>query len=99
MFACVYIPDFPVEAIVRAEPELREQPVAVVEGRPPLLKVLAVNERARQFGIEVGMTQVQARGYAPSLQLRKRAPLQEQAAAAALIDCACAISPRVFGEA
>src|SRR5580704_4612332 len=39
MFACIYIPDFPVEAIVRVEPRLREQAVAVLEGRPPLPRV------------------------------------------------------------
>jgi nucleotidyltransferase/DNA polymerase involved in DNA repair len=99
MFACVYIPDFPVEAIMRVEPELRERAVAMVEGRPPLLKVVAVNERARQLGVAAGMSQVQAQGYAPSVELRKRTPLQEQAAHAALMDCACAVSPRVHGEA
>jgi len=99
MFSCVYIPDFPAEAIVRLEPELREQPLAVVEGKPPLLKVLAVNERGRQCGIEIGMTQVQAQGYVASIEMRKRAPGQEQAAHAALMDCACAMSPRVYGEA
>jgi nucleotidyltransferase/DNA polymerase involved in DNA repair len=99
LFACVYIPDFAVEAIVRVEPELREQAVAVVEGKAPLLHVIATNERARQLGVEVGMTQVQAQGYAASLELRRRSLLQEQAAHAALMDCACAMSPRVHGQA
>ena len=40
MFACIYIPDFPVEAIVRGEPLLREHAVAVLEGKPPLVRVL-----------------------------------------------------------
>src|ERR1019366_3587524 len=40
MFACIYIPDFPVEAIVRVEPWLREQAVAVLEGKPPLVRVV-----------------------------------------------------------
>ena len=60
MFAAIYIPDFPVEAMVRAEPELREQAVAVVEGTPPLGHVVAVNERAAQAGVEPGMTRLQA---------------------------------------
>ncbi len=59
-FAAIYIPDFPVEAMVRAEPELREQAVAVVEGTPPLVHVVAVNERAAQAGVEPGMTRLQA---------------------------------------
>jgi protein ImuB len=59
-FAAIYIPDFPVEAMVRAEPELREQAVAVVEGTPPLVHIVAVNERAAQAGVEPGMTRLQA---------------------------------------
>ena len=59
MFACIYIPDFPVEAIVRVEPWLREQAVAVLEGKPPLVRVVALNEKARCLGMEVGMTKLQ----------------------------------------
>ncbi len=62
LFAAIYVPDFPVEAMVRAEPELREQAVAVVEGTPPLGHVVAVNERAAQAGVEPGMTRLQAEG-------------------------------------
>ncbi len=60
MFACIYIPDFPVEAIVRVEPWLREQAVAVLEGKPPLVRVVALNEKARCLGMDVGMTKLQA---------------------------------------
>ena len=60
MFACIYIPDFPVEAIVRVEPWLREQAVAVLEGKPPLVRVVALNEKARCLGMEAGMTKLQA---------------------------------------
>jgi len=64
MFACIYVPDFPVEAIVRAEPLLREQAVAVLEGKPPLVRVIALNEKARLLGMEVGMTKLQAAVFA-----------------------------------
>ncbi len=60
MFACICIPDFPVEAIVRVEPWLRKQAVAVLEGKPPQVRVVALNENARRLGIEVGMTKLQA---------------------------------------
>ena len=45
-FACIFVPDFPVEALLRAEPELRSQTVVVLEGKAPLQKVLAGNEKA-----------------------------------------------------
>src|SRR5271166_4134964 len=64
MFTCIYISDFPVEAIVRAEPLLREQAVAVLEGKPPLVRVVALNEKARLLGMEVGMTKLQAAVFA-----------------------------------
>jgi protein ImuB len=60
MFACIYIPDFPVAAIVRTEPLLREHAVAVLDGKPPQVRVFALNDKARQLGIEIGMTKLQA---------------------------------------
>lgn len=64
MFACTYIPDFPVEAINRAEPLLREKAVAVLDGRPPVVRVMALNEKARSLGMEIGMTKLQAAVFA-----------------------------------
>jgi protein ImuB len=93
-FACIYIPNFPVAAILRAEPELRAKPVAVFEGNPPLEKVLAVNERAAALGIAPEMTRAQAE-LCTEVALRPRSPLQESAAHAALLDCAQSFSPRI----
>ena len=64
MFACIYVPDFPVEAIVRAEPLLRERAVAVLEGKAPVVRVVALNEKARLLGMEIGMTKLQAEVFA-----------------------------------
>jgi protein ImuB len=105
MFVCVYIPDFPVEAVVRVEPELRELAVAVVEGEPPMVNVVATNDRARSVGVESGLTQMQAEErlrvacVAKQWQIRRRSPQQEQAATAALLDSVCAFSPRVEATA
>src|SRR5215469_5275900 len=60
MFACVYIPDFPMAAIVRAEPLLRENAVAVLDGKPPQVRVFALNDKARLLGMEIGMTKLQS---------------------------------------
>ncbi len=93
-FACIYVPDFPVEAILRAEPELRSKAVAVVEGKPPLEKISGGNEDARRAGISTGMTKLQAE-LCDHLVLRDRSELQEMAAHQALLDCAQSFSPRV----
>ena len=60
MFACIYIPDFPVAAIVRSEVQLRDRAVAVLDGKPPQVRVAALNEKARLLGMDVGMTKLQA---------------------------------------
>ena len=86
-FACIFVSDFPVEALLRAEPDLRSQAVAVLEGKVPLQKIFAVNEKARRAGVSPGMTRLQVEA-CPDLVLRARSSLQETAAHAALLDCA-----------
>jgi protein ImuB len=94
MFAAIFIPDFALEAIVRAEPLLRERPVAVLEGAPPLERVIIANARAQAAGAVMGLTKAQAE-QAPGVILRARSSDQEAAAHAALLDCAHAFSPQV----
>jgi protein ImuB len=94
MFACIFVPNFPVAAVFRAEPELRARAVAIFEGKPPLEKVFAVNESASRLGIAPGMTKAQAE-LCSELTLRPRSLLQEAAAHAVLLDCAQSFSPCV----
>jgi protein ImuB len=94
MFACIFVPNFPVAAVFRAEPELRARAVAIFEGKPPLEKVFAVNQGAARMGITPGMTKAQAE-LCSGLTLRPRSLLQESAAHAALLDCAQSFSPCV----
>src|SRR5258708_40109355 len=102
LFACIYVPDFPVQAVVRNQnaaasagaANLREKPVAVLDGTPPIVNVIATNENARMAGIDVGMTKMQAEA-CPSAVLLRRSLMQEESAHAALLDCGQAFSPRV----
>ena len=93
-FACIFVPDFPVEALLRAEPDLRGQALAVLEGKAPLQTIFALNEKARCAGVSTGMTKLQVEACS-GLMLRPRSLLQEAAAHAALLDCAQSFSPRV----
>jgi protein ImuB len=93
-FACIYVPNFPMAAALRAEPELRVRAVGILEGKPPLETILAVNEKAAGMGIAPGMTKAQAELCA-ELALRQRSAQQESAAHAALLDCAQSFSPCV----
>ena len=93
-FACIYVPNFPVAAALRAEPELQAHALAILEGKPPLEKIIAVDEKAARAGIAPGMTKAQAE-LCPELALRSRSMLQESTAHAALLDCAQSFSPCV----
>jgi len=93
-FACLFVPDFPAQAVVRLEPELRGKPVAILAGAPPATKVFAVNGAARELGVETGMTKAQAEA-CQGIAWRWRSLSQEATAYAALLDCAWTISPRV----
>jgi protein ImuB len=93
-FACIFVPDFPVEALLRVEPDLRTGALAVLEGKAPLQTIFALNEKARRAGVLAGMTKIQVEACS-DLVLRPRSLLQEDAAHAALLDCAQSFSPRV----
>ena len=94
MVACIYVPNFPVAAAVRAEPELQARAVAIFVGNPPLEKIVAMNEKAGRISVAPGMTKAQAE-LCMELALRLRSPLQEADAHSALLDCAQSFSPCV----
>src|SRR5258708_12446166 len=58
-FACVYIPDFLVQAVVRGQRALGEGALALLGGSPPLWSVVAANPAAFAAGIQLGMTKAQ----------------------------------------
>src|SRR5580704_9891649 len=93
-FASIYVPNFPVQAVVRAEPNLGSQPVALVDGTPPVWNVVAANEAATQAGIELGMAKSQAAQF-HAVEIRNRSHVQEKSAHAALLDLGASISPRM----
>ena len=90
MFACIYVPDFPVQAVLLDES--KDQPCALFDGPESLLKVVACNKAARSAGVSVGMTKLQAE--VCGVGLRKRTQEDEYSAQAILLDCAYRFSPR-----
>jgi len=94
LYACVYVREFPAQALMRLRPELRERPVAVLEGDPPLQTVSALNAKARRLGVERGMTKVELETCEP-VSVLVRSVAEEEAARAVLLECAGTFSPRV----
>lgn len=87
-FACLYMPEFLLQANLRHEPGALSRPHALVEGA----YVVAATRKAREAGIALGMTGSQAAQFA---SVRQRSKAQEDSAQAALLDCALSSSPRV----
>lgn len=98
MFACLYLPNFKTQAAIRAEPELRGQAVAIVDGQYPLLAVVCRNEKAEALGAELGMTRTQI-AHLPGVEIRSVSPKCEAQAHAALVECAQQFSPRLEATA
>jgi protein ImuB len=93
-FASIFVPNFMVQAVVRAEPALRERALALIDGNPPLCSVVAVEEKAAQAGIECGMTKTNAAQFT-SVEIRPRSRPQERTAHAALRDIGWSVSPKI----
>jgi len=94
LYACLYAKEFPAQAVLRLRPELREQPVVVVEGEPPLQTVCSFNAKARYLGIGRGMTRVELDTFS-SLIVLPRSRTEEVSTHAVMLECAGAFSPRV----
>src|ERR1700761_1746205 len=94
VFACVYVQDFPAQAMLRMRPELRVMPCVVMAGEPPLEAVCALTSAAYALGMSPGMTKAEIETF-PGVKVLKRSPGEEEAARAALLECAGGFSPRV----
>jgi protein ImuB len=94
LYACVYVREFPAQALLRLRPELRDRPCAILEGEPPLQSVCAMNAMARTLGVAHGMTKVELETI-PSVAILRRSKMEEAAARNALLECAGTFSPRI----
>jgi nucleotidyltransferase/DNA polymerase involved in DNA repair len=95
MLACLHVPLFPLAARLRSEPDLKGEAVAVFEGNGNAARVVAATRKAREKGLQPGMTLPQARSIFPKLLARARDRESERAAQEALLEIADSFSPRV----
>jgi len=106
--ACLVAPDFALEALYRAEPGLRDVPLALVDDPGPRALLTTVSVAARRLGVRPGLTVAQATAICATLVFRtvartdpEQSPSQppsvdyRHAAQAALCEVAASCSPRV----
>lgn len=94
LYGSLHVPDFPAQASIRNAPDLAHRAVAILDGTFPLLKVVAMNARARRLGVRRGMTRLQLDQFS-DLHIRQRSAAEEEAAHGALLDCAHSFTPRI----
>ncbi len=94
LYACIHAAEFPAQALLRLRPDLLGQPVAVLQGTPPLEIVCSLNRPARLKGVDLAMTRLEAEAI-PGLHLLARSLESESAARSVLLECAAHFSPRI----
>jgi protein ImuB len=94
LYACAHAEEFPAQALLRLRTDLAVQPVAVLDGRPPLQTVCSLNRLARLRGAVPGLTRLEAETIS-GLHLLARSLETEAAARAVLLECAAHFSPRI----
>jgi protein ImuB len=99
MFAAVYIPNFGLQAVLRHEPELRSDPVALVDAEGSNVAIVQFNAAAAACGVENGLTPSQGMARCQRLTLKPRSQVQEQAATEVLLQTAFAFSPNIESTA
>ena len=93
--ACILVSDFPLAALIRANPALENATLALAESPASHAELTAVSSRARASGIRPRMTTAQARATSPELKIVTRSSAAEHSAISALTDVAESISPVV----
>lgn len=94
LFACIYVGDFPVQALLRMYPALNDHPCVVLDGEPPFQQVCSLNSKARNIGVEYGMSRVEVDTFSDITILLRDLQI-EQLARDLLLECAWTFSPRV----
>jgi len=93
--ACVDVPALPLQLVLRAHPEWREQPVVVVEDDRPLATILWANRPARRLRIDRGTRFAEARTLSGTLHAEVVSAQAIDAAVDTLFERLLTFSPHV----
>lgn len=97
--AYLLAPHLPLQAQLRADPELGGTALVIVDGQGPRDTVVDVSAEAARLGLAPGMTAAQARAAAPEAIYRQLSPELVCSASRALADLGASFSPWVESSA
>lgn len=92
--ACLLVPDLPLRAELRANPELAGRPFVVATGSDARAEVLQVSPEAAALGIRPKGSVTHARAVCGEIVVRVVSPALDRASRQALLDVALSFSPR-----
>jgi nucleotidyltransferase/DNA polymerase involved in DNA repair len=95
MFAVIYLPNFCLQAVLRHEPELNAEPVALIDPDLPRPAIGQLTAAARASGVSEGLTASQAMARCEKLISKTRSRREEQTASAVLLQTAYTFSPHL----
>src|SRR6185295_9599910 len=94
--ACLVVPDLPVAAVRRADPDRAGRPLALTDAPGAHVRVVAASADARALGVRPGRhTAAQARALSGDLIIRPRDRAAEESARRALVDVAASLADRI----
>jgi nucleotidyltransferase/DNA polymerase involved in DNA repair len=93
--ACVDLPELPLQIVMRADPSLRDKPVAVVAEDRPEAELLWLNRRAREMRLRTGMRFGVAKSLLPELVAKLTSAAEVEQMTAELVRDLQTFSPHV----
>ena len=99
MFTTIYLPNFYLQAAMRHQPELRTQPVALIEEQKNKPVIVQLNHAAESAGVRKGMTPSQALARCLRVVIKTRERAREKSINEILIQHAFTLSPFVESTA
>ena len=94
LYACLYVKEFPAQALLRLRPELQEKPCVIMAGEPPFEIVCSLNTKGRLLGLQHGMTRVEVDTFVGPMVFARSLQI-EKTTKAVLLECANAFSPHI----